>query len=38
MCAAAAAGYMLEMTVSKQRKASSNGNAELGEFVMETKQ
>ncbi|KUL90360.1 hypothetical protein ZTR_02056 [Talaromyces verruculosus] len=37
MCAAAAAGYMLEMTVSRQRKAS-NGNAETGEFVMETKQ
>lgn len=37
MCAAAAAGYMLEMTVSRQRKAS-NGNAEMGEFVMETKQ
>lgn len=37
MCAAAAAGYMLEMTVSRQRK-RSNGNAEMGEFVMETKQ
>lgn len=37
MCAAAAAGYVLEMTVSKQRKAS-NGNAESGDFVMETKQ
>lgn len=37
MCAAGAAGYMLEMTVSKQRK-TSVGNAEMGEFVMETKQ
>lgn len=37
MCAAAAAGYMLEMTVSRQRK-RSNANPELGEFVMETKQ
>lgn len=37
MCTAAAAGYMLEMTVTRQRK-RSNGNVETGEFVMETKQ
>lgn len=36
MCAAAAAGYMLEMSVARQRKAS-NANADLGGFVMEPK-
>lgn len=35
MAAAGAAGFLLELTVTRQRKLS---NAEVGEFVMETKQ